>query len=178
MTRRVRTKRGSSGSGGRDFPRTARVNQLLREIIAEQLEVLDDDRLVMVTITAVETETDLARAVVFYDSLQGAEGDAEVLAAFNEIRFKLQGAIGREARIRNTPVLSFRPDSGVRAGAHIEELLSTIDIVEGDVPVPDAEARAADAAARAAAEAAQAAAGDGVDGVDGVDPGLDAADEA
>lgn len=156
MTRRVRTKRGSSGGGGRDFPRTARVNQLLREIIADQLELIDDDRLVMVTITAVETEQDLARAMVFYDSLQGAEGDAEVLQAFNEVRFKLQSAIGREARIRNTPILSFRPDSGVRAGAHIEELLSTIDIVDGDVPVPDAEARAADAAARAAAEAAAA----------------------
>jgi len=152
MTRRVRSKRGGSGGGGRDFPRVARVNQLLREIIAEQLEVIDDDRLVMVTITAVDVDQDLARAVVFYDSLAGVDGDTEVLAAFNDIRFKLQGAIGREARIRNTPILSFRPDAGVRSGARIEELLSTIEIVD-DVPVPDAEAREAEVAARAAADA-------------------------
>ncbi len=131
--------RGATGGGGRDYPRTLRVNQLLREIIAEQLEVIDDDRLVTVAITAVETDRELARATVFFDSLEGVEGDAQVLAAFDEIRYKLQGAIGREARIRNTPKLSFEPDLGVRAGARIEELLSTVEIREGDVPVPDAE---------------------------------------
>ncbi len=131
--------RGSGGGGGRDYPRTARLNQLLREIIAEQLEVIDDDRLVTVAITAVETDRDLGRATVYFDSLEGADGDAEVLAAFEELRYKLQGAIGREARVRNTPRLSFEPDAGVRAGARIEELLSTVEILEGDVPVPDAE---------------------------------------
>lgn len=126
--------RGSTGGGGRDYPRTARLNQLLREIIAEQLEAIDDDRLVTVAITAVETDRDLGRATVYFDSLEGAEGDAEVLKAFDEIRHKLQGAIGREARIRNTPKLSFEPDSGVRAGARIEELLSSVDIPGDDLP--------------------------------------------
>lgn len=119
-------RRGSGGTS-RQYPRTARLNELLREIIADELERLDDDRLVMLTVTSVDIDGDLRRAVVFFDSLQGEEGDEEVLDALGEIRWRLQGAIGRQARIKHTPELSFRPDPAVRAGAHIESLLASDD---------------------------------------------------
>ena len=38
----------------------------------------------------------------------------------------LQRAIGREARIKHTPELSFSPDPAVRAGARIDELLTVL----------------------------------------------------
>ena len=38
----------------RKFPRTARINESLREVLAETLEGIDDDRLELVTVTAVE----------------------------------------------------------------------------------------------------------------------------
>ena len=124
-------RHGNSGSS-RNYPRTARLNELLREIIAEELERLDDDRLQMLAITAVEIEGDLRHAVVFFDSLQGAEGDEEVLEALGELRYKLQSAVGRQARIKRTPELSFRPDAGVRFGEHIEQLLADRPPVDED----------------------------------------------
>jgi len=118
--------RRSNHGTPRQYPRTARLNELLREILGEELERLDDDRLELLTITAVDIEGDLRRAVVFYDSLQGEEGDAEVLEALGELRWRLQAAIGRQARIKHTPELSFAPDPAVRAGARIESLLAEI----------------------------------------------------
>ncbi|MEZ5262790.1 MAG: hypothetical protein R2755_13700 [Acidimicrobiales bacterium] len=35
-------RRRSHGSSARDYPRTARVNELLREIIGDELERIDD----------------------------------------------------------------------------------------------------------------------------------------
>jgi ribosome-binding factor A len=118
--------RRSHNGPARQYPRTARLNELLREILAEELERLDDDRLQLLTVTAVDIEGDLARAQVFYDSLSGEEGDEEVLEALGEIRWKLQRAIGREARMKRTPELSFAPDPAVRAGARIDELLTVL----------------------------------------------------
>ncbi|MBU6329560.1 MAG: 30S ribosome-binding factor RbfA [Acidobacteria bacterium] len=110
----------------RQYPRTARINELLREILADELEHLDDDRLQLLTITSVSIEGDLRHAVVFYDSLEGEEGDAEILEALGELRWRLQGAIGRQARMKHTPELSFEPDPAIRAGARIDSLLAEL----------------------------------------------------
>lgn len=119
------TGRRWSGDG-RGFPRTARVNELLREIIADALEAIDDDRLELLTITGVEVDRDLRRAVVYYDSLRGEEGDPVVLEALGAHRVRLQASINRQAHLRRTPELSFRPDPAVRSGERIDELLRGI----------------------------------------------------
>lgn len=119
------SRRSNHGSA-RQYPRTARLNELLREILADELEHLDDDRLQLLTITSVDIDGDLRHAAVFYDSLAGEEGDTEVLEALGELRWKLQRAIGREARIKHTPELTFSPDPAVRAGARIDELLTVL----------------------------------------------------
>ena len=46
----------------RDYPRTARLNSLVKEIVAEELERIDDERLELVTVTSVVVDGDLARA--------------------------------------------------------------------------------------------------------------------
>ena len=117
------TRRGGRGTARR-YPRTARLNELLREILAEELDRIDDDRLQLLTVTAVDVEGDLRHARVYYDSLQGESGDEEVLAALDEIRWRLQSAIGRQARMKRTPELTFAPDLALRTGARIESLLA------------------------------------------------------
>jgi len=94
--------------------------------LAEELASIDDERLDLLTITAVDIDGDLRNAIVFYDSLQGEEGDAEILEGLDDNRWRLKGAIARQARIKRTPELTFSPDLAVRSGARIEELLSTV----------------------------------------------------
>ena len=118
MTRQRR--RGGGDHGGR-FPRTARVNELCREILAEELEKVDDERLELVTITHVGVDPDLRRAVVEFAALgEDEESAGEALA---DHRVQLQAAIGRQARLKRTPELRFEVDTAIARGARIESLL-------------------------------------------------------
>ncbi len=101
----------------RRYARTARVNELLREILGEAVERIDDDRLGLVTISGVEVDTGLEHAVVYYSSLEGDDADEEVQAALEHHRRDLQAQIATQARLRQTPRLAFRPDHGIRDGA-------------------------------------------------------------
>jgi ribosome-binding factor A len=67
------------GKGGRSYPRSARVGETLREIIAEELVRIDDERLSFVTVTGIDVDPELNRAIVYYDSLAGEAGDDEIL---------------------------------------------------------------------------------------------------
>lgn len=125
------TKRTRSHQTARDYPRTARLNRLFQEILAEELELIDDDRLHMVTVMSVDCEADLRHAIVYYDTLAGDEDDEHVLEALGEARHRLQSAIGRQARIKRTPELAFRPDEVARGAARLEEVLRSIRDDEG-----------------------------------------------
>jgi len=126
MTKRTRGHSTARGTN-RDYPRTARLNRLFQEILAEELERIDDDRLELVTVMAVDCDADLGRAVVFYESLGGADDDDEVLEALGELRHRLQSAIARQTRVKRTPELIFRPDDVVRGAARLEEVLRDIN---------------------------------------------------
>lgn len=136
-----RNRRGGPGRAGRppthrQFPRTARLNTLLQEIVADYFERVEDERFQMLTITGVEVDNDLNRAQVFVSDLgyvqspENEESDAVLLEALAEHRKPVKAKIGREARIRKTPEVVFAIDPGVRAGARIEEILS--DLHHGD----------------------------------------------
>ena len=58
----------SRGKSPKRYPRTARVNEVLREVVAEELERIDDERLGITTVTAVEVDPDLRHAVVWLSS--------------------------------------------------------------------------------------------------------------
>ena len=117
-----RVRRPAATSAHR-YPRTARLNESLREVIAEELIRIDDERLSLVAITAIDVDPEMNRAVVFFDSLVGEDGDEEILAAFADHRVRLQGSIGRQVRAKKTPILSFRPDLAIRAAERIEAIL-------------------------------------------------------
>ena len=105
-------------------PRTARLGELLREVVAEELERIDDERLELVSITSVEVDADLNRAIVSYDSLAGEAGDAEVLEAFGG---PTGPAAGARSAGRSTPArrrcCEFRPDEVIRHAERIEQIL-------------------------------------------------------
>ena len=119
-------KRTRRHSTARDFPRTARLNRLYQEILAEEIELLDDDRLQLVTVMSVDVDGDLKRATVYLESLGGEADDADVMEALEEVRHRLQSAIGRQARVKRTPELIFRPDDVSRGAARVEEVLRSL----------------------------------------------------
>lgn len=123
MTKRTRTRRQPTA---RDYPRTARLNQLFQEILAEELEKVDDDRLELVTVMSVSVDSDLRHATMYYDTLGGEDDDEAVLEALAEHRGRLQGAIGRQARVKRTPELHFKPDDVGRGAARLEEVLRNL----------------------------------------------------
>lgn len=105
------------------YPRTARVNALLVGIVATALERLSDkdERLQLLTVTAVETAPDLRHATVLFASL----GEAAAVA-LEAHRPELQGAIARGGRMKRTPTLSFAADPAVAAGWRVEEAIRRI----------------------------------------------------
>lgn len=107
--------------------RTSRLNELLREIVAEELGRIDDERLEWVSVTRVVTDRSLDRAVVSFTAALGDEVDEDQLVVvFEEHRKRLQHAIGREARLRRTPPLFFEPDRQLRNATRIENILRDV----------------------------------------------------
>lgn len=115
----------------RQYPRTVRVNELLREILGEAIERLDDERLGLISVTAVDCEADLRRAKVFIDTLEGPDGDDALLAALAEVRPRLQSAVACQARLKRTPELVFTIDPVVRDADRIDQVLRGLDDLDG-----------------------------------------------
>ena len=70
-----------------------------------------DERLRLPTVTGVEITADLSSAKVYMSSV-----DEPVSEALSEHRAHLQRAIGRQVRMKRTPVLQFVPDPAVAEG--------------------------------------------------------------
>jgi len=99
----------------------ARVNELCREILADELERIDDERIELVTVTHVSVDPDLRRATVAFSRLdRDVEEASEALAV---LRPRLQGAIARQARLKRTPELRFVVDDVLLRAERIEDLL-------------------------------------------------------
>ncbi len=131
------SRRGPRGGTARDYPRTARLNHLVHEIVAEEIERIDDDRLGLLTVVGVDVEPDIRRATVWYTTLGGdtappAEGDEvdPLTEALEEHRKRVQAAIGRQARMKRTPELIFRPDPVTASAKRVESLLR--DVTDDD----------------------------------------------
>lgn len=108
----------------------------MREVLAEELVRIDDERLTFVTVTRIDVDPEMNRAIVYFDSLAGQDGDATILEAFSDHRIRLQGSIGRQVRAKKTPILSFRPDEVIRSAERIEQILQH-DPRRGEVVIVD-----------------------------------------
>lgn len=117
------SRRAPSRSSSRGYPRAVRLGESLREVIADELVRIDDERLSFVTITRVDVDSEMNRGVVYFDSLKGEDGDDEIVAALEEHRIRLQSSVGRQVRAKKTPILSFRVDDVIRSAERIDKIL-------------------------------------------------------
>jgi ribosome-binding factor A len=125
-------KRG--GGSSRGYERTDRLGELLREIVAEELDQIDDERLELVTVTAVDVDRELERARVYYTalSLSGDDDRGPVIAAaLEEHRGRVRRAIGNQARVRRVPEVVFLADDTQASAMRIEQILQDIHGEDG-----------------------------------------------
>lgn len=105
--------------------RMLRVNSAIKEVLADEVERLNDARLEMVSVTGVDTSPNLRHAVVYVDAL-GPEGHDAALAALEGAAIRLQRSIGRQLRLKYTPTLEFSIDPGVVGGERIDAILRSL----------------------------------------------------
>jgi len=108
--------------------RMLRVNSILREVLAEEIERMSDSRLDMVSVTAVDTQPNLRHATVYIDVL-GRDTQDQALAALRRASKRLQSAIGSEVRMKYTPTLEFAVDPGITGGERIDAILRELSDV-------------------------------------------------
>lgn len=111
-------------TGRPDFQRTDRVGSLIREILAEALARIGDERLEQVSLTGVDVDRELTRARVYFDAL---DDDDEAAEALDELRGRLRSEIGERSRLRRAPALEFVPDPAVRGGEAVDRILDSLD---------------------------------------------------
>ncbi len=103
-----------------------RVNESVREVVAEGVRALKDPRIGLVTITGVRVTPDLREATVYVSVLGGEKKRRGALAGLQSAHGVLQARINSELDLRRTPQLTFEYDDsverGVRMSALIEEL--------------------------------------------------------
>jgi ribosome-binding factor A len=113
------------------------VNEVLRQVVAEELERLADadERLRLLTVTSIDSSPDLRQATVYLGHL----GD-DAAEALDERRAQLQRAVAGQVRLKRTPRLRFEADPAVAAGERVEELLRRLASGPGDHAGPQAPA--------------------------------------
>jgi ribosome-binding factor A len=112
-----------------------RVNEQLRQILSEAVGELADPRLGFVTVTGVETTTDLEHATVYVQVLGSQARRDKSLDALAHARGALQERVGRQVRMRRVPRLTFAYDESLDRGLRIGEILAQDP--PSDEPIPE-----------------------------------------
>ena len=104
--------------------RMRRINEVMRKVLGGAiLRDLEDPRIGFVTVTAVDTSTDLRSARVYVSVLGDEEEREATLAALRSSHGLLQAAVANEIRMKRTPTLTFHYDEGPERAARRARLL-------------------------------------------------------
>ena len=106
--------------------RMRRVNEAIREALAEALVDLKDPRIGFVTITGVKTSTDLRHARVFVSVLGNERKRVKTLQGLESAHGVLQAKLATELRMKRTPQLAFEFDPSVQEGMRMSQLIDEL----------------------------------------------------
>jgi ribosome-binding factor A len=106
--------------------RMRRVNEAVRQVLSEALGELKDPRIGFVTVTGVETSTDLRHAKVYVSVFGSRKSRDESLAGLEAAHGVLQGRLARELRLKRTPQLAFEYDPTVERGVRMTQLIDEL----------------------------------------------------
>jgi ribosome-binding factor A len=101
-----------------------RVDEAMREVLSDVLShELKDPRVGFVTVTDVKTSPDLRHARVYVSVLGDADAVAASLEGLESAHGFLQGRVGNELRLKNTPALHFVHDDTAARAQRLEALM-------------------------------------------------------
>jgi ribosome-binding factor A len=112
--------------------RMRRVNESVRQVLSEAVGQLKDPRIGFVTITAVETSSDLRHARVLVSVLGAERKRTETLAGLQAAHSVLQAQLARELRLKRTPKLAFEYDPSVERGVRMSKLIDELAPDDGE----------------------------------------------
>ncbi|MDA8277640.1 MAG: 30S ribosome-binding factor RbfA [Actinomycetota bacterium] len=109
------------------FSRIERVSNEVQRAVGVEIERIYDPEALgtIITVTEVRVDPDLRRARVYLDHIT-----PEVDEWLEKNRGRLQGAIARTVRMRQTPHLEFMADPAIEMGGKIESILRKIVVDE------------------------------------------------
>ena len=110
--------------------RIDKINEEVRSVLSEALHTVKDPRVNqgLLSITRVEVTGDLSEATVYF-SVLGADS-AQVAKGLRSASGYLRRELAHRLDLRVTPELRFVSDNSIARGAHVLELLESIDIPE------------------------------------------------
>jgi ribosome-binding factor A len=114
-----------------------RVNEALREVLADGVERLGDPSLGIVTVTAVRATNDLQQAVVYVSVLGSEKRRTKSLRALERAHGVLQRNVAAELHLKRTPQLIFQYDETIDQGLRMSELLDSVGQSSGDRTADD-----------------------------------------
>src|SRR5437016_3065039 len=106
--------------------RMRRVNEAVREIVAETISQLQDPRIGLVTVTGVSVSPDLHACTVYVSVFGNEKKRAATMAGLDSAHAVIQARLGRELRIKRTPHLRFEYDPSVEQGVRMSKLIDEL----------------------------------------------------
>jgi ribosome-binding factor A len=113
-------------------PRTDRVGEEFREVLAEEIPKLKDPRIGFVTITGVKVTADLRHAWVYYTAYGDDAARAATRAGLRSAAPHLRTAIGKQVRLKFLPDLAFEEDRTPETAERIDRLLAELHAEDAD----------------------------------------------
>jgi ribosome-binding factor A len=106
--------------------RMRRVNESVRQVLSEEVARLKDPRIGFVTVTGVDTSSDLRHARVFVSVFGSERKREQTLVGLDAAHAVLQSAVARELRLKRTPQLAFEYDPSVERGVRMTKLIDEL----------------------------------------------------
>ena len=103
-----------------------RVNEAVREVVAEAVGELKDPRIGLVTVTGVTRLRDLREGTVYVRCTASERKREATLEGLEPRTAYLQGRSARELRLKRTPQLSFEYDPSVERGIRMTKLIDEL----------------------------------------------------
>ena len=107
----------------------ARTNDDIQFVLSSLLREIKDPRVQqgMISVTRVETTGDMRYSKIWL-SVMGMQNEKDFKKGLKSASGWLRRELGNSLKLRNTPELTFEIDHSIEYGAHISELINSLDI--------------------------------------------------